>query len=472
MSYSKQYLQGKLNGHLNGNSNGNGHVPELSARQAIQDLSPLPVRARRLIRAKTTGEEDRSSRLYELAALLAEAGATGDQAFVILRPTVWNKFRGRGSEVHDLWQCVREASSSSGKRRAASDVPGSSDAGAGAFPEARKLKLKGADTVPLRPTDWLWDLWVPMGCLTVLAGRQGNGKSTWTAHLASLVTRGKLGRSPSDVLFASLEDSATQTIAPRLKAALCDMKRVHLMEGVDDEDGRYDILRIPRDAELIAQAAKETKSSLVVIDPIVATLDGGSKFDSYKDADVRRVLAPLAMAAERGNFAVVSVMHLKKKQEDEAMMGVGGSIAFTAAARSVLIMGYPSPDGVDYRENDRVLAHAKSNLGPLQPSRHLRLREVRVGGGNIVTSRVHDVDIAWEEAEDIKLAPERGKKLLQAMDMLHRELATGPKPAADLIDEAYRMGISLSKLRQAKKKMGVKASGAKGRRGVSYWSSV
>ncbi len=86
-------------------------VPQLSKRQALEGLL-LPRRARQLLRATSTEGEDRSNRLYELAALLAEVGAEADSSFVLLRSSIWNKFKGRDDEVERLWEAVDRAQDS------------------------------------------------------------------------------------------------------------------------------------------------------------------------------------------------------------------------------------------------------------------------------------------------------------------------------------------------------------------------
>lgn len=63
---------------------------------------------------------------------------------------------------------------------------------------------------------------VPRGCLTLLAGDPGLGKSTWTSRLAALASRGECGRKRG-VLVVTAEDSVSQVVVPRALAAGADL---------------------------------------------------------------------------------------------------------------------------------------------------------------------------------------------------------------------------------------------------------
>ena len=110
--------------------------------------------------------------------------------------------------------------------------------------------LKVVDLTQLQPkkTDWLWQDRIPRGCISVLEGDPGLGKSLLTVSLAAAVSTGAavvpgeapLGK-PADVVFLSAEDDIERTILPRLKVAGADLSRVHpvsvVREGDDVNDG-------------------------------------------------------------------------------------------------------------------------------------------------------------------------------------------------------------------------------------------
>src|SRR5512145_1393883 len=100
---------------------------------------------------------------------------------------------------------------------------------------------------------------------------------------------------------------------------------------------------------------------LLVIDPISAYL---GKTDSFKDAPVRALLAPLAAFAAKHDLAVLAVMHLTKADDRRAITRANGSIAFVGAARIVLMVGEdPKAQEGNEKSDRRFLVAVKSNLG-------------------------------------------------------------------------------------------------------------
>ena len=102
------------------------------------------------------------------------------------------------------------------------------------------------------------------------------------------------------------------------------------------------------------------------MDPVSAYL--GTRINSYKDTEVRAVLAPVAALAEEIGAAVVGVMHLNKDQQKAAIYRTGGSIGFVGAARSVLAVA-KDPDDADHR----LLTPVKCNLAASPPTLGFRL---------------------------------------------------------------------------------------------------
>lgn len=458
-------------------------TPPIEARE-FDDYTPIDTPAIKLLRQhrqrvkkvlphlKRLDVEDRSSHIFFIAKSLAEAGLPFDHTFKIVSemPVTKSKTESR-DPVEYVWRTVTKAyvglEKGNGNGHHSDEDDETEDA----------LLTVQASDVELKNTSWLWNKWIPIGNLTILAGRQGSGKSQWTAWLAAKLSRGELKKGarschpPSATLFASLEDAVSETIAPRLRGALARSELVHIVTGVTRE-GYQDVLRLPRDVHLIVKQAREVKAKLVVIDPLNAALGGGNNWDSYRDTDVRAALAPLVQAASENKFAVLAVMHLKKSQENDAMMGVLGSVAYTAAARSVLIMGYDKDSNL---EEERVLVHAKSNLGPIQISKRLSIRPtVRIGKGGkrITTSRVWMHGESGVESHEVSSMPTTGSKLEEAKSFLIAELTTAlkGKRATKLQNQAAEKGISPRTLRRARLKLGVIVSTPHGPGQHSIWS--
>lgn len=336
----------------------------------------------------------------------------------------------------------------------------------------RRLRAIRYSTVSPESARWAWDDRVPLGAVTVLAGRQGLGKSTLLASLAADLSRGRLpgelhGR-PATILTASFEDTAPQ-VAARLLAADADPERV--IELDMREDGHPGLLSVPGDLDLIAAAAREYDARALFVDPLMAALPG--QVDSHRDQDVRRALAPLAQLSEESDLAVIAVLHLRKGSAPEALDRISGSVAFTAAARSVLAFGRT---GDEEDAPGRVLAHAKSNLGPTAPSLAYRIEPatVRRGDEEVATSRLAldgECDVRAGELLSPPASEDRSEVEIAA-EWLADELADGEwKPSREIKASARAADIRERTLKRAKQQLGVED-----RRGgfpaVSEWRLV
>jgi AAA domain-containing protein len=223
--------------------------------------------------------------------------------------------------------------------------------------DRNRLTLVPASDIAPRPTHWLWDGYVPIGALTLLAGREGLGKTTVAYERAAKVTRGKLDGvykgTPKSVIIAATEDSWDRTIVPRLMAAKADLTRVFQVKVADDE---YAALSLPDNVEDLEEKVGEVDAALVLLDPLMSRL--GASLDSHKDGEVRQALEPVVRVADRTGAAVLGIIHVNKSESGDALNRIMGSRAFGAVARSVLYaMKMPEDPSV------RVLGLSKSNLG-------------------------------------------------------------------------------------------------------------
>ena len=151
----------------------------------------------------------------------------------------------------------------------------------------------------IEPTEvqWLWPHRIPLGRLTLLVGRPGEGKSFFTMELASHVSKGTEFPDgtycPSgSVLIVSAEDDPADTIRPRLDAAEADVKRVHILSAIQytasdgkQEERAFTLADMPM---LEAALSPLPDCRLVIIDPIGSYLGGGT--DAHRDNEVRSVL--------------------------------------------------------------------------------------------------------------------------------------------------------------------------------------
>jgi AAA domain len=229
-----------------------------------------------------------------------------------------------------------------------------------------QLKIERMSEVKSEPIQWLWRNKLALGKATLLMGDPGLGKSLISHWLASMVSVG--GEWPDEgtceqgaaILF-TIEDALGDTVAPRLEAAGADRTRVVAVSGVVDLETSLDerMFALEEHVSLLEQLIEREHATLVVMDPVTAYL--GSNINAHKDTDVRRVLAPLQMMAERTGVALLLLMHLTKGSGVSALYRATGSIAFPAVCRVVLGV---APDPNDQEGQRRVLVPVKFNIAP------------------------------------------------------------------------------------------------------------
>ncbi len=124
------------------------------------------------------------------------------------------------------------------------------------------------------------------------------------------------------VVLLSAEDDPSATIAPRLRAAGADLARMDV-RGADEWDAATGqqfsgLFLVPRDIPLLEEIIQRRAARLVVIDPLMAYLDG--KVNSWRNhQDVRAALAPLAALAEHTGAAILILRHLNKAAGGNAL---------------------------------------------------------------------------------------------------------------------------------------------------------
>jgi AAA domain len=318
---------------------------------------------------------------------------------------------------------------------------------------------------PIESIGWLWEGWIPDANITLLAGDGGVGKSTFLAGLAARLSRGDgiNGGTPGNTLILSAEDSGTQIIGPRLRAANADLDRVRELH-LPREDWN-ESLTFPHDAAVLAQAIRDFGAKLVILDPGNSHLDVEN---SHSDVDVRRALGPLAAVAMQENCAIVYLIHLNKASGVTFRHRVNGTVGTINQARSVLGMAqHPDEPG------QVVLAHVKHNYSPRQQSLAFRTEVVKVTDGETTVTatalkKVGTIDLT---ADDLIAAPkkERGTPRLDLAKVLVKTtIAAGPVPAKELNDAATEAELSRDVLAGAKGELGVVTRKIGGRNMVGY----
>tara|TARA_E500000318_G_scaffold111291_1_gene129323 strand:+ start:86182 stop:87393 length:1212 start_codon:yes stop_codon:yes gene_type:complete len=312
---------------------------------------------------------------------------------------------------------------------------------------------------------WLEPGRIAMGKVNMIAGDPGLGKSFMTMELAARASRGEIGSATSCVVIMSAEDDPCDTIAPRLRSMAANLNNIRFIEGIRREPGGpIDLLTLDRDYERFEQMIlNHFPVSLIVIDPISAYMGSA---DSNNNAEVRAVLARLSVLAARTGAAVVCVTHLNKDTSGKrAVYRTMGSLAFTAAARTVqLVTKYEPTKGHsdEHAKDKRIVSIVKNNLGPIQPARVFVIRN------GICTWIDEEVDIDADHFANGRVtfdAPET--KTDQAVEFLERLLDAGAQPTKEVLERGAAQGLSRRVLHDAKQAIHA-VSYKEGK--VWYWS--
>jgi archaellum biogenesis ATPase FlaH len=298
--------------------------------------------------------------------------------------------------------------------------------------------------------EWVVPGLVPRGMLTLLAGDPGIGKSLLSVHWAS-----ELSRVDRRTVLASAEDSPSHVTIKRLRALEAKLEHVihaaalPILPGAG-AGGRNDWL---------ADQAERCRADLLVFDPFTAML--AETHSSWSDQHVRRALGPLSEIAMTLNVGIVYVLHLNKSAGTNALQRIGGSIGFSAAARSVVLMAV---DPTDERGTRRFVAHAKSNVSELAPTQTYEVEPIELprlnGYASASTARLKYIGLSELGPAELlgpRPSAEEKSELEEATAFLIGELAGGPAKVRELENAARAAGIAQRTLERARRELGCRA---------------
>lgn len=360
------------------------------------------------------------------------------------------------------------------------DVPLDEAAPPGEVP-MRRLKVTLASEVVMRRIRWLWDLRIVLGGLTLLAGREGIGKSTVAAWLTAAVTRGLLDGEhqgkPRAVVYVNSEDARDYTIVPRLLAADADLDRVVFVDAVmPGDDGReYEsALVLPGDAALLADIVRRHDAVLVVLDAATSTID--SRLDGDRDRQMRQGLEAIGRdIGERTGCAVLGIVHFGKRDSSDTGKLILGSIAWSQVARSVLAVA------LDEENSSLVISRTKGNLGvePASLAARIVSASVKTAEGDTFVGHLEWLGETERDARTllaaVELDPEDRTERDSAADWLRDFLTPTPGdarekvPSKDVKKAAREAGFSERTLARARASLGVRVA-SEGFPRESFWS--
>ncbi len=325
--------------------------------------------------------------------------------------------------------------------------------------------LTRLSSVEAEPVEWLWRNRYARGKLGLKVGDVGTGKTYLDIDLVARLTTGRAwpdgeaSPGPGRVILLTSEDGIADTIRPRIDQQGGDPNMIDVLRAVQRNDGEAPFT-LERDLAALDVALSETKALAVIIDPLSAYL---GEADSYKDAEIRGLLTPLAALAEQHRVALIGDLHLTKAQQRRILYRVQASVAFVAQARTVLAVG-EDPD----TPGRRLLVPLKNNLGPTPP---------------VLAFRITDAGLVWEQgpvegtadrlfAQDETSTRSEQRERDQAATFLRDLLRDGPAASAQILKDANANGISRRTLFRAKTDLGITAERSRtvsGNTGPWYW---
>ena len=315
----------------------------------------------------------------------------------------------------------------------------------------KRLALVRASDVAMEAVTYVWDDRIACGKVTCLEGRMGVGKTTVATTIIAAVTTGgplpgQLATPCGAAILISLEDGHADTLVPRLRAAGADLTKCHLFDGYEFGGERSGgVFSLAEDIERLRWAIMDTGALFVAIDPFSAAL--GTTVNSYKDQDVRRVLAPLAQLAEDTGTSIAFTRHFRKGGGAAEDAG-GGSVGIGAACRSVLRVD-SDPECLERF----LLSSVKSSVSKKPPTLGYKIEGVTFPSNTpIITSRiVWDGESSWtaDALAAQAMGTEERPRAEEALDWLRDALTDGKRPAKELFRAAEADGISHRTLQRA-----------------------
>lgn len=331
-----------------------------------------------------------------------------------------------------------------------------------------KANVQGANVIRLadiepKPIRWLWDGHIPHGSMTLVIGDPGLGKSQLTLDMAARVSRGTPWPDGTpcnigNVLLIASEDSVERTVMTRLRASGADLDRVVVLDTIQVQ-GKERMFNLSTDLPYLEQLIVDNHIEMVVIDPLNGYL---GQTNAWKESEVRNVLAPACMMADRHDVVLLGVMHLNKDNTRSAIHRVIGSVAFGAVTRSMFAVA-PHPQ----YPSIRYFVSVKQNYAKQPPTKAF---VIGAGGGLAWDGRNYD-DITADNLLAVAGAPEDRAERRAARAWLHATLESGPVKTRDLVRLARQSAISDKALQRAKYDLRVQSQrhSIPGVLGGGYW---
>lgn len=306
---------------------------------------------------------------------------------------------------------------------------------------------------------WLWERYIALRKLCIVEGDPSHGKTWFVLFLVAAISRGwklpdpetggfnkKQECNPANVIYMTAEDGLADTIKPRLTMLGANHANIYVIEGQQREDDDTMEPVSMQNLAILRQAMEKISPALLVFDPLQGYL--GPNVDMNQANKTRPVLTGILRLAEEFDCAVVIIRHLNKQSAGKVGYRGMGSIDFTAAARTVLLIGKDPGN-----EQRRVIVPTKCNIS--------------FEGVTVAFELDKENGFSWLGKADLTaeelLYPEtkhgsqdhEQNRFDEAIDFLQNILANGKKLIKEVKAEAKAADIKEITLRRAKENIEV-----------------
>ena len=224
------------------------------------------------------------------------------------------------------------------------------------------LKSICATDLKPKPISWIWNNWLALGKLHLLAGAAGTGKTTLALSLAATITSGGQWPDgsycePGNILIWSDTDDLRDTLLPRLLAHGADRQRVYFISGVF-EHNKVRAFDPSKDMQKLCEKVLSIMDvRLIVIDPIGYVISRNPQ----KNGEIKRALQHLIELGDKLKAVIIGISHFNKNvigcdHLERAIKSIAcGTLTGVVLATTKII----DPRG----KQKRLFMRAKSNHG-------------------------------------------------------------------------------------------------------------
>jgi AAA domain len=236
--------------------------------------------------------------------------------------------------------------------------------------------------IETKPIQWLWPQRIPLGKLTLLEGEPGIGTSLLALTITAAVSSGQplpgatptpFQPEPCHVILISPQESASDTLKPRLQSAGADLSRVLLLNTIETLDAHnvtlYDRpFSLTHDLDTLEAAITRLNARLVIIDPFSLVLQPTGTSNAQRPTATSALLTRLAQLADRTACAFLLLRHIKTTRSTHAAQSPhpahlrsydNGLPGLVASMKNILLLiHHPDP------EQHLVLLSVKHTLSP------------------------------------------------------------------------------------------------------------